>query len=101
MVQTLLQLGPIQTKGRLHVYTPPDWFDAGVDGVLAWSTIKDNIFYFSMDEKRSEIMDELPENIDSWSRWNIGADRQLRYIPTDLLQHNLSLLQVQLYPKNP
>ena len=95
------QLGSTKTKGRLYVYTPPDWFDAGVDGVLAWSTVKDKIFYFSMEGKRSEILDELPENIDSWSRWNIGADRQLRYIPTDLLQHNLSLLQVQLYPKNP
>jgi hypothetical protein len=25
------QLGSTQYKGRLHVYTPPDWFDAGVD----------------------------------------------------------------------
>ena len=71
------QLGSTKTKGRLYVYTPPDWFDAGVDGVLAWSTVKDKIFYFSMEGKRSEILDELPENIDSWSRWNIGPDKQL------------------------
>jgi hypothetical protein len=71
------QLGSTKTKGRLYVYTPPDWFDAGVDGVLAWSTIRDSIFYFSMEEKRSEILDELPVNIESWSRWNIAPDKQL------------------------
>jgi hypothetical protein len=75
--ECVFQLGSTQTKGRLHVYTPPDWFDAGVDGVLAWSTIRDNIFYFSMEGKRSEVLGELPENIESWSRWNIGPDKQL------------------------
>jgi hypothetical protein len=28
------QLGSTQYKGRLHVYTPPDWFDAGVDYII-------------------------------------------------------------------
>ena len=71
------QLGPIRTKGSLNVYTPPSWFDAGADGVLAWSTIRDNIFYFSMEGSRAEILDELPENIGTWSMWNIGPDKQL------------------------
>ena len=71
------QLGPIRTKGSLHVYTPPGWFDAGADGVLAWSTVRENILHFSMEESRAELLEKLPANLESWSRWDIGQDKQL------------------------
>ena len=70
-------LGHTNIRGKLRVYDPPSWIDYGVDGVLAWAPVRDNIFHFCPERKDMGTLVQLPEDIASWSKWKICPAKRL------------------------
>jgi len=70
-------LGHINIKAQLRVYDPPSWIDFGVDGALAWAPVREHIFRFCPERKDMGTLVQLPEDIASWSKWDISPAKQL------------------------
>jgi len=70
-------LGQSNKIMKLRVYEPPNWLDSSFDGLLAWSTIRNTIFHFSLEKQEFGILTQLPEDLSLWSKWEISPTRQL------------------------
>ncbi len=68
------ELGNSMTKARFRVFDLPHYLDPGVDGVLAWADVRDNIVWIAADTKRLSTLTAFPEDIDTWTKWKIQQD---------------------------
>ncbi len=50
---------------------PPTGSFTPLGGVIGWAQIKNNILWFDVDARQLDGLDKLPDNIDTWSKYDI------------------------------
>jgi hypothetical protein len=70
-------LGAVTRRLKFAVYDPPQGISYEMDGFLAWYPLRDNVVVISERTQSVALVEHLPQNLASWTKWAIGPHKVL------------------------